>query len=416
MNKPIAIVLGGTYPHKKLLRNLKLRGYYTILVDYFLNPPAKIDADEHILESTLDEEKVLEIARERNASLVISTCIDHANVIACYVAEQLNLPAPYSYEIALTVTRKDIMKAIMASNGIPTSKYIIVTQNWDFNFEGLRFPLIVKPTDSNSSKGVRKASDLTELERYLKDALQISRNGSAIIEEFVEGKEIGADCYVQDKKVTVLATREKQKIDLDKENPVQQMQGSICPADITGEQLKKLKTIGEKIAEVFNLNNTPLLIQAIIEQDNINVIEFAPRIGGGENYSFVQLYAGFDIIDAAVNSFLGLPVRLDDNSSEFYYSDVFLYSKPSVFGHVNGDEELLKEKIIEFFHLFKAPGTEIGIDLSSNNRIGSFLVKSKTKEELSDKIKKSLNKFEVYDIHGNPVMRKDIYTHKNDHL
>jgi len=151
------------------------------------------------------------------------------------------------------------------------------------------------------------------------------------------------------------------------------------------------------------------LIQAIFENDNINIIEFAPRVGGGENYSFVKLYAGFDIIDAAVNSFLGLPVRLDYNSSEFYYSDVFLYSKPSVFGRVNGDEELLNEKIIEFFHLFKAPGTEIGIDLSSNNRIGSFLVKSKTKEELSDKIKKSLNKFEMYDIHGKPVMRKDIY-------
>ena len=53
----------------------------------------------------------------------------------------------------------------------------------------------------------------------------------------------------------------------------------------------------------------------------------------------------------------------------------------------------------------------MGIDMSSNNRIGSFLVKSETKEELTKKIKKSLNKIEVYDIHGNPVMRKDIYSY-----
>ena len=38
MNKPVAIVLGGTYPHKYLINNLKLRGYYTILIDYYVFP------------------------------------------------------------------------------------------------------------------------------------------------------------------------------------------------------------------------------------------------------------------------------------------------------------------------------------------------------------------------------------------
>jgi len=114
MNKLVAIVLGGTYPHKSLINNLKLRGYYTILIDYYAFPPAKVDADEHIQESTLDKGKVLEIAKKRNASLVISTCIDHANVTACYVAEELNLPAPYSYEIALTVTNKNMTRFMMS--------------------------------------------------------------------------------------------------------------------------------------------------------------------------------------------------------------------------------------------------------------------------------------------------------------
>jgi biotin carboxylase len=410
MIKPVAIVLGGTYPHKSLLNNLKLRGYFTILIDYHENPPAKVDADEHLQESTLDKEKVLEIAKKRNASLVIAACIDHANVTACYVAEKLNLPVPYSYEIALSVTKKNLMKEKMVSNGIPTSKYVTVTNNADYILDGLKFPVIVKPTDSNSSKGVRKASGLKELESYVKDALEISRNGIALIEEFVEGKEIGADCYVQDNKVTILATREKKKININSENPVQQMQSSHCPADVTDEQMKKLKTIGEKIAEVFNLNNTPLLIQAIIEQDNINVIEFAPRVGGGENYSFIEHYAGFDIIDSAINSFLGLPVNLNFNHSAFIYADVFLYTRPNIFGYVKGYEELIKDKTIEYFHLFKVQGMKIGIELSSNNRIGSFMVKSKTKKGLDEKIKKSVKKLEVYDIHGNPVMRRDIYT------
>ena len=54
MNKKTAIVLGGTSPHIALIQKLKDRGYYTILVDYLNNPPAKKVADMHIKESTLD--------------------------------------------------------------------------------------------------------------------------------------------------------------------------------------------------------------------------------------------------------------------------------------------------------------------------------------------------------------------------
>ncbi len=411
MNKPVAIVLGGTYPHKLLINNLKLRGYYTVLIDYFAFPPAKIDADEHIQESTLDKEKVLGIAKEKNASLVISTCIDHANVTACYVAEKLKLPAPYSYEIAISVTNKEIMKEKMVRNGIPTAKHIVVNEKKLYNAKELNFPVIVKPTDSNSSKGVRKANNPTELGIFLDSAIKISRNKTAVIEEYVDGIEIGADFFIQNKEATVLMTRERQKLVVDNENPVQQIQGSYFPADLTIENLKNLKILAERIAEVFALDNTPLLIQAILKDDNIYILEFAPRVSGGEGHNIIKLRTGFDIIDSAVNSFLGLPVKLDFNYGKDYYSDVFIYAKPGLFDKITGYEELMEDKTIEFFHLFKVPGTEIGTDISSNNRIGSFLVKSETKEELSEKIKKSLNKIEVYDILGNPVMRKDIYTY-----
>ena len=40
-NKPVAIILGGTFPHIELINNLKKRCYYTILIDYLDNPTAK---------------------------------------------------------------------------------------------------------------------------------------------------------------------------------------------------------------------------------------------------------------------------------------------------------------------------------------------------------------------------------------
>ena len=80
-----AIVLGGTVPHITLINKLKERGFYTILVDFFDNPPAQKYADEHIKESTLDKDVIVKIAQKRKVDLVISTCIDQANSICCYV-------------------------------------------------------------------------------------------------------------------------------------------------------------------------------------------------------------------------------------------------------------------------------------------------------------------------------------------
>ena len=407
--KPVAIVLGGTYPHRSLLSNLKNRGYYTILVDYYANPSAKPVADEHIQESTLDKDRVLDIARDRNAVLVISTCIDQANVTACYVGEKLGLPIPYSYETSLAVTNKGLMKECMVRNGIPTSKYIFVKNLEGFESAGLKFPVAVKPADSNSSKGVRKACNLEELRLFLDDALKISRTDEAIIEEYKEGREIGADCIIKDGEAHVVMTRERRKV-LSDGDPIQQIQGSYWPADLTVRNKLDLKKIAEDIARAFGLDNTPLMMQTIVADDGeINVIEFGARIGGGENYRIIELHTGFDIVNAAVDSFLGLLMTLNYKEASAYYADIYLYALPGSFGSLQGYEELVQKGAIEYLNTYKAFGVEVGPEISSNNRVGAFLVGADTIDELHTKIDVALQQIEAYDTQGRPVMRRDIY-------
>ena len=173
MDKPIAIVLGGTSPHVMLVNKLHERGYYVLLVDYLSNPPAKKVADEHIQASTLDKEQVLSIARERNASLVISTCIDQANSVCCYVAEKLGLSHPYSYETSLYVTNKGLMKARMKEYDVPSSPYILTKSLEDVNWECVTFPCVVKPVDCNSSKGVHRADSIDEAIPFVEEAIRL---------------------------------------------------------------------------------------------------------------------------------------------------------------------------------------------------------------------------------------------------
>ena len=402
-----AIVLGGTFPHRHLIKRLKDRGYHTILIDYYENPIAKEVADEHIQASTLDKDTVLQIARDRGVDLVITACVDQANVTACYVAEKLGLPHPYSYETSLDVTDKEAMKRIMTDNGIPTARHYKLTSLDQFDADRLKYPLIVKPADSNSSKGVRKIErNDGHAEEYISKALRISRNGAAIIEEFKTGREIGVDCMIKDHKAYVVMTRERRKIQSDSDG-IQQIVGSFWPADITRSQLESLRLIAERIASAFKLDNTPLMIQTIVDGPEINVIEFGARIGGGENYHLIRELTGYDIIDESINSFLGEEIGLDYHAAREYLFDNYIYMSAGRFGEMRIDASA-RDNIL-YSNVYRKPGAEVGPDISSNNRVGVFVVKARDTDSLQAKADNVIANMEVYGFDGEPAMRKDIY-------
>lgn len=406
MSSKKSIVLGGTDDHIALIENLKKRGYYVILIDYHVNPPAKEVADLHIQESTLEEDKVLQIAKEQNVDLVISACIDQALLTACYIAEKLRLPAPFSYETALNVTNKCYMKKRMVESGIPTSRYYSVDKNTDIKLLDLKYPVMVKPADSNGSFGVKKAHNPEELNRYLKEALKISRSSISVIEEFNSGIEISVDCFVENgaSKVVMMSQLFKKPID----SSTMLIFQSIIPAEISKIAKIKIEGIANDIARSFGIDNTPLLIQTIVNRDEVNVIEFSPRIGGTKHKAIKEI-TDFDILNASIDSFLGKKVKVEFNQPKYYTSKNHIYTYPGVFGDIVNYEQLLAKGVISDFIFFKRKGMEISGDLASRSRVGSFVVTSNSKKELLGKIKDAVNSLEVYDINGKPIMRKDIF-------
>ena len=95
-----------------------------------------------------------------------------------------------SYETAKLVSDKQYMKDIFIKNGIMTSRYVILDKYDEDEVRKLTFPLIVKPVDAYSSKGVSRCNSLSEVEEHLAEAIEISRTKTAIVEEFKEGTEL----------------------------------------------------------------------------------------------------------------------------------------------------------------------------------------------------------------------------------
>lgn len=404
---PVAVVLGGTSPHIELIYQLQDRGYFVILADYLDNPPAKDVADLHVKISTLDEQAVLSVAKRHNAKLVISTCIDQANSVCCYVAEKLNLPRPYDYQTSLNVTDKGLMKKIMVSNGIPTSPYFVVESVDDICWEKIEFPVVVKPVDCNSSKGVHRADTREEVCKYVEEDLSYSRKGNAIIEGFNEGAEIQVDCFATDDYAEVLLTRQKRKI-IGGNGIVLQSTGSIIPAILSEEEVQQVKDIAIKIAKGFGLKNTPFFYQAIVTEKGISVLEFAPRIGGGLSYYLLKEIAGVDSVEVAIDSFLGNHPNVKPHKVKKFYSTNLLYMNPGVFDHIEGMENLKDTGIIKDFFQMKKRGTRIDNDFRSGNRVGAFVIEAESRQVVKMLEEQAYKKIKIINENGDDALNRSI--------
>lgn len=412
-NKPVAIVLGGIVPHKNLLEKLKKRGYFTILIDYFENPPAAVAADLHLRESAMDKEAVLAAARRYHAQLVLCTCLDQQIGIACQVAEELGLPEPYSYAKALEVTNKEKMKQIMWENQIPTSRFFTVHRAEEIPDAELEFPVMVKPADSCGSAGIRKVERKEEIPEAVEYALGWSRSGTVVVEEFVEGTEISVYTFISGKKAHVLLTSQRFS-KLGEDGTCIKCYASVAPAVVSGSLFSAMEELGTRIAGAFSLDNTAMFYQCMVHEGQIKVIEFAPRISGGICFRTIEENTGFDIINAAIDSWLGIPVQVECCRPRIYNMTQQIHAYPCVFDHIEGEEKLKEAGILDTLFLHKTKGARIGSEKASSARVAAALIRTEDPGKLPGLAKAVIDGLEVYDDKGKAVMVKGLYLQAAD--
>ena len=397
MNK--AMVLCGTVPHTLLLEKLKARGYYTLLADMNPEAPAVGYADEFVPVSAFDKEAIAEAAKQAGVELVISSCSEQANSVCCYVGEKLGLPHPYSHETSLDVTNKGRMKALFKRGGVTTSDYMLFRTREELSQCDLRFPVVVKPVDAYSSKGVRKADNAEEMLEYGMAALSFSRSGQGIAEEYCPGAEIQVDCVAIDGTAHVLMTRSKNTMN---QNAIELNScGSTVPAAMSEAENEQAAMLAQRICDAFGLVNTPFFYQARLHEGIISVLEFAPRIGGGLSFQMVKRAVGIDIVDLSIASFTGEPMDLSGRFEHTrHLATLLLYMEPGVFDRVEGLDGLLADGTVDYAAVLKKRGAVVTADRSSSNRAVTLLLTADSAEELTKKTQTARETIRILDADG----------------
>ena len=401
-----ALVLAGGVPQVDLILKLKQRGIYTLLADYYEYPVGKYYADEFYRISTLDVPSIRYLAQREQVDFLITVCTDQALLTVAQISEELELPCYIDFITARNVTNKAYMKQVMFDNYIPTAKFIITKTFEVDSLKDLKYPFIVKPVDCNSSKGIEKVKNIDEFKKAVSDAIALSRTNTAIVEEYIEGKEISVDVYVEKGKAKVLDITTSEKLNDDKKFIIYR---TWHPANISNTICMKVGIISQKIVDAFGLRDTPMLIQMLINKDDVYVIEFSERTGGGAKYFTVKNRSGFDVVNAVIDLTLGIkPLVKPCTPQRKYLIDEYVYCKPGIYDHVEGFD-LLKEagSILEYY-VFKWKGAELTTIKSSGDRLCGFSIEADTIEELYEKHFLCNRRVKALSVNGEDLIRHDL--------
>ena len=413
------MILAGGHDQGAFIEELraKIPDVYIIVVDMNPNVLAAALADKQLVISTMDFDKVRQAAIDEKVDYIMTACGDQPVLTMGVISEELGLPCYLTKQQVLNLTNKKNMKRMMVESGIPTAKHRSFSSKEEVDDSGMEYPLIVKPADSNGSKGVRKLYSHQELLDNLDDAFHFSLTNTVILEEFNEGEEISCDFYIQDGVAYEIQKCQSNKFKAN-ENVTSLIYQSILPAPfLTPNARRTLNEIAQKIVKPFGLENCPLHLQAIVDGDKVMVLEFSARIGGGAKYLTIQNSTGFNMLHACMLSMLGerpeIPHHIDYPDKCF--SRCHLYTTGGMFMGIDGIDDLMKRGIIEEFVPTNPFGVECFPATSSGDRIGSIWISADNYTQLKEKIDDAISHFKVLNENSEDIFDRSMYQNQVDY-
>lgn len=277
MEKPKLAVIGANAAITMLINKAKSLGFETYVFAWKCGDPGEKAAD-HFFPISIDrKEEIAEKCREIGVVGVCSITSDFAAPTVAFVSRALGLPC--NPEITEEVARnKYKMRQAFKQAGLYTPPFIQLTDNYsEEQVTSLTFPVIVKPTDRWSSKGVSKVNSKEELRDAVLYAVKESFDGHAIVEGFMEGPEYSAECICYQGKRKILTITEKETTGY----PHYIESGHIQPANLSEADKEKASAVVLKALEALHIDNSAAHAEFRIQPNGeIGMIEVGARMGG----------------------------------------------------------------------------------------------------------------------------------------
>jgi biotin carboxylase len=292
------LILGAGIYQKPLIQRAKERGLYVIATSNRLDDIGIGFADEFINVDTTDKLHLLRYAEKVEIDAVTTTGTDVAVPTIGYICDTLGLPG-ISEKTAYLATNKIVMKRKFEKYGVPTPHFEKVKkldQLYEYA-EKNRFPFVVKTPDSSGSRGLTIVQNFTELDDAFNAAMNDTRCGSIIAEEYFEGHECSASLVIIDNKLVECFIRNK----IVTGPPVKVTLCASCPSTLPADIQDEISNICANAVKSLSVKNAICEADLMVTEEGIKMIELGTRLGSTGAPEIIDLCYGVNLYDTVLD-------------------------------------------------------------------------------------------------------------------
>lgn len=325
MQKKKLAVIGASYLQLPLVKKAKEMGLEVHCFAWAEGAVCKDFTDYFYPISIVEKEEILKICQEVGINGICTIASDVAAPTVAYVAKKMNLVGN-DYEAAVRANNKYQMREAFLKAGVPCPKYMMVTPETLHSAEvidGLRefqYPIITKPSDRSGSLGVTKIMNSLEFYPAVELAMEKSFKYQAMVEEFIEGREISVEFISYNGVHYPLQITDKVTTEAPHFVELEHHQ----PSTLSEEMFAIIYDITKNALNALGLTNGASHTEyKITKAGRIAIMEIGGRMGGDFIGSdLVRLSTGYDFVKGVIDVALGEfeePVKTLNMCSGVYF-------------------------------------------------------------------------------------------------
>ena len=308
--------------------------------------------DKLIVANSKDPDESLNAAIKLNNQgfsfdAVLSLCWDCSSSVA-KIAEYYDLFS-VPYDITQQSSMKSVRSQIFEDAQIPAPKYRLSNGYEDLRIktEEIGLPVVLKPVNLSSSKGVILVEQMSELRKAFEYCTGFSGDEEIVINEYFKGTEYSTEGLMIKNKFHMSGISERE-FHYKKCKPFFVEIGDIMPTTLDARTIEICSNLTEKAAQALGINDGIVKGDLIYtEQKKVKVFEITPRLGGPRfGTEMIPLSNGTNILRAAIQQALREEINLDYLKPKFRKGMVnwSIFPRPGIIKKIEGLDKIREFK------------------------------------------------------------------------
>jgi len=294
------LLLGGMRISCEIIKKAQEMGVYVAVTDYNdpKDSPGKQIADESFMVSTTDVDAVVDLIKQEHIDGVLVGFNDMLLPYYADICQKAGLPSYGTREQFELFTDKAKYKTLCRQFDVPTIKEYD-REDVESGGKDIRYPVIVKPTNSSGSRGITICHDYEELREGCYKVSAVSIDGKILIEQYLDEKEVTVFWIFQDGQYYVAAIANRH-MKHNQEGVIPLPVGYSFPASVTERYLSEVVPKAKEMFKSVGIKDGMMFMQCKVLDGECLVYDIGYRLTGSLEYNILQATCGYNPLEMMI--------------------------------------------------------------------------------------------------------------------